>query len=37
MLVTGTAPWLYQKVGYEAVNREDFVWHIVRPDIYQQQ
>lgn len=36
MLVTGTAPWLYQKVGYEAVNREDFVWHIVRPDIYQQ-
>lgn len=37
MLVTGTARWLYQKVGYEAVNREDFVWHIVRPDIYQQQ
>lgn len=37
MLVTGTAPWLYQKVGYEAVNRQDYVWHIVRPDIYRQQ
>ncbi|MGB8666690.1 MAG: N-acetyltransferase, partial [Serratia inhibens] len=29
--------WLYQKVGYEAVNRQDYVWHIVRPDIYRQQ
>ena len=37
MLVTGTAPWLYQKVGYEALNRQDYVWHIVRPDIYRQQ
>ncbi|MEB6537855.1 GNAT family N-acetyltransferase [Serratia plymuthica] len=36
MLVTGTAPWLYQKVGYEALNRQDYVWHIVRPDIYRQ-
>ncbi|WP_353168752.1 GNAT family N-acetyltransferase [Providencia sp.] len=35
MLVTSTAPWLYEKVGYNPINREDFVWEIVRPDIYQ--
>lgn len=34
MLVTSTAPWLYEKVGYTALNREDFVWQIARPDIY---
>ncbi|MEE4409605.1 MULTISPECIES: hypothetical protein [unclassified Serratia (in: enterobacteria)] len=31
------APWLYQKVGYEAVNSQDYVWHSVRPGIYRQQ
>lgn len=36
MLVTGSAPWLYQKVGYQPINQQNFVWHIVRPDIYQQ-
>lgn len=35
MLVTSTAPWLYEKVGYNPINRKDFVWEIVRPDIYQ--
>lgn len=34
MLVTSTAPWLYEKVGYTPVNRENYVWHISRPDIY---
>ena len=34
MLVTSTAPWLYEKVGYSAINRPDFVWQIARPDIY---
>ncbi|MGP2471187.1 GNAT family N-acetyltransferase [Yersinia sp. 2540 StPb PI] len=36
MLVTDTAAWLYPKVGYVAVNRPDFVWQIVKPDIYLQ-
>lgn len=34
MLVTSTAAWLYEKVGYKAVNTPDFVWQIARPDIY---
>lgn len=34
MRVTDSAPWLYQKQGYNPVNRPDFVWHINRPDIY---
>lgn len=34
MLVTSTASWLYEKVGYHPVNRENFVWQIIRPDIY---
>lgn len=37
MLVTNSAPWLYQKVGYQPINEQNFAWHIVRPDIYQQQ
>jgi predicted N-acetyltransferase YhbS len=37
MLVTNSAPWLYQKVGYQPINEENFAWHIVRPDIYQRQ
>lgn len=34
MLVTDSAPWLYEKLGYSPVNRPDFVWQINRPDIY---
>ncbi|CNI45215.1 Uncharacterized protein conserved in bacteria [Yersinia frederiksenii] len=34
MLVTTTAPWLYEKVGYQPVNIPDYVWQITRPDIY---
>ncbi|MBH2708417.1 GNAT family N-acetyltransferase [Serratia marcescens] len=34
MLVTSTAPWLYEKVGYSAINCPNFVWQIARPDIY---
>jgi len=34
MLVTDSAPWLYQKLGYSPVNRPDFVWQINRPDMY---
>jgi N-acetylglutamate synthase-like GNAT family acetyltransferase len=37
MLVTSSAPGLYQQVGYQPVNKQDFVWQIARPDIYQQQ
>ncbi|WP_086112216.1 GNAT family N-acetyltransferase [Xenorhabdus beddingii] len=33
MLVTSTAPWLYEKSGYSPVNRENFVWQIVRPNL----
>ncbi|MEQ4669407.1 GNAT family N-acetyltransferase [Providencia manganoxydans] len=36
MLVTSTASWLYEKVGYRPVKQENFVWQIVRPDIYKQ-
>jgi GNAT superfamily N-acetyltransferase len=34
MLFTSTAPWLYEKFGYEPVNRPDYAWTITRPDIY---
>lgn len=34
MLVTSSASWLYEKVGFSAVNKDNFVWQIVRPDIY---
>lgn len=34
MLVTSTAPWLYEKTGYHPVNRENFVWQVLRDDIY---
>ncbi|MXP57093.1 GNAT family N-acetyltransferase [Pantoea sp. ME81] len=34
MLFTTTAPWLYEKFGYEPVNRPDYAWTITRPDIY---
>lgn len=33
MLFTTTAPWLYEKFGYEPVNRENYAWTITRPDI----
>lgn len=34
MLFTTTAPWLYEKFGYEPVNRENYAWTITRPRIY---
>lgn len=34
MLFTTTAPWLYQKFGYEPVNRPNYAWVITHPDIY---
>ncbi|WP_315708782.1 GNAT family N-acetyltransferase [Brenneria uluponensis] len=34
LLLTSTAPWLYQKVGYQPINRENYAWTFVRPDIY---
>jgi GNAT superfamily N-acetyltransferase len=34
LLCTTTAPWLYEKFGYEPVNRENYIWSINRPDIY---
>lgn len=34
MLFTTTAPWLYEKFGYEPVNRKNYAWSITRPDIY---
>jgi hypothetical protein len=30
MLFTTTAPWLYEKFGYEPVNRENYAWTITR-------
>ncbi|OON38620.1 N-acetyltransferase [Izhakiella australiensis] len=35
LLFTTTAPWLYQKFGYQPINRPDYAWTITRPDIYQ--
>lgn len=37
LLCTTTAPWLYEKFGYEPVNRENYIWSINRPDIYTRQ
>ncbi|MGM3176059.1 GNAT family N-acetyltransferase [Dickeya lacustris] len=37
LLLTSTAPWLYQKLGYEAVNQPDYTWTLLRRDIYRQQ
>ena len=34
MLVTTTAPWLYEKFGYEPVNTPNFAWTISRPKMY---
>ncbi|WP_279044733.1 GNAT family N-acetyltransferase [Cedecea davisae] len=34
LLFTTTAPWLYEKFGYEPVNRENYAWAITRSDIY---
>lgn len=34
VLFTTTAPWLYEKFGYEPVNRPNYAWAITRPDIY---
>ncbi len=34
LLLTSTAPWLYQKVGYEPINRQDYTWTFLRKDIY---
>ncbi len=34
ILFTTTAPWLYEKFGYDPVNKENYVWAITRPDIY---
>ncbi|WP_445373863.1 GNAT family N-acetyltransferase [Photorhabdus tasmaniensis] len=36
MLITTTAPWLYEKTGYSPVKSDNFVWQIVRPDIYKE-
>jgi GNAT superfamily N-acetyltransferase len=34
VLFTTTAPWLYEKFGYQPVNQENYTWTITRPDIY---
>lgn len=34
MLFTLTAPWLYEKYGYEPVNQQNYAWTISRKDIY---
>ena len=34
VLFTTTAPWLYEKFGYQPVNQENYAWTITRPDIY---
>ena len=34
ILFTSTAPWLYEKFGYEPVNRPNYAWTITRLDIY---
>lgn len=35
MLATSTAAWLYEKFGFEPMNRPDFIYQITRPNIYQ--
>lgn len=30
ILMTNTAPWLYEKVGFLPINKENMVWHIYR-------
>ncbi|WP_343463134.1 GNAT family N-acetyltransferase [Pantoea sp.] len=37
MLFTTTAPWLYEKFGYQPVNQQNYAWTITRPDIYTHQ
>lgn len=34
LLFTSTAPWLYEKFGYQPVNRPNYAWAITRHDIY---
>lgn len=34
LLFTTTAPWLYEKFGYQPVNQENYAWAITRPEIY---
>ncbi|MFC0180295.1 GNAT family N-acetyltransferase [Thorsellia kenyensis] len=35
MLVTSSAPLFYEKAGFSPINRENFVWQINNPNIYQ--
>lgn len=34
LLATKTAAWLYQKVGFQPINEQNYLWHIHRPNIY---
>lgn len=34
ILFTTTAPWLYEKFGYEPINKENYTWALTRQDIY---
>lgn len=32
MLLTSTAAWLYEKIGFTPLNQENFVWQIFNPE-----
>lgn len=34
MLLATYAPWLYEKMGYEQINKRNVVWSISGADIY---
>lgn len=34
MLVTLTAPWLYEKIGFKAITNNSFAWELVKPNLY---
>ncbi|WP_263264723.1 GNAT family N-acetyltransferase [Pseudomonas sp. RIT-PI-S] len=34
LLATTTAPWLYEKLGFTAVNQPNLLWQVHRPGIY---
>lgn len=36
LLATSSAGWLYEKLGFTAINQPDLIWQVHRPDIYRQ-
>ncbi len=34
ILFTSTALWMYEKSGYDPINKENYTWALVQSDIY---